>query len=401
MTDARTQAIVRALTAGGAEIRYVGGCVRDTLLHRPIQDIDIATQETPNVVIQRLEDAGLKAVPTGIKHGTVTAIVDGLSVEVTTLRRDVKTDGRHAEVAFTTDFREDAARRDFTINALSATPDGAVYDYFDGLSDLAARFVRFVGRPHERIQEDYLRILRFFRFHAHYGGGAPDAEALAACRANADGLDQLSGERVRDELLKILAAPSPANILVDMRGRIPYSITSCRKPRISARCACSPGWKQPGLRRPDITPDPLRRLAAVLEVDRDGALAVAERLKLSNDQRDRLRDLAALSPGDSDLHLDPEASDHDLRVQVYRLGAERLRDRALIAWAAERAESGRPASARTAAWIRLLDMAANWSPPEPAGTRARCLDPRSRPRSTRGRIGACGRGNLDRLGLPR
>lgn len=139
MTDARTQAIVRALTAGGAEIRYVGGCVRDTLLHRPIQDIDIATQETPNVVIQRLEDAGLKAVPTGIKHGTVTAIVDGLSVEVTTLRRDVKTDGRHAEVAFTTDFREDAARRDFTINALSATPDGAVYDYFDGLSDLAAR----------------------------------------------------------------------------------------------------------------------------------------------------------------------------------------------------------------------------------------------------------------------
>lgn len=172
MTDARTQAIVRALTAGGAEIRYVGGCVRDTLLHRPIQDIDIATQETPNVVIQRLEDAGLKAVPTGIKHGTVTAIVDGLSVEVTTLRRDVKTDGRHAEVAFTTDFREDAARRDFTINALSATPDGAVYDYFDGLSDLAARFVRFVGRPHERIQEDYLRILRFFRFHAHYGGGA-------------------------------------------------------------------------------------------------------------------------------------------------------------------------------------------------------------------------------------
>lgn len=336
IADARTQAIVRALTAGGAEVRFVGGCVRDALLHKPIKDIDIATQETPDVVVRRLEDAGLKAVPTGIRHGTVTAVADGLTIEVTTLRRDVKTDGRHAEVAFTTDFREDAARRDFTMNALSATPDGAVYDYFDGLSDLAERVVRFVGRPQERIQEDYLRILRFFRFHAHYGKGEAEPEALRACRANVDGLRRLSGERVRDELLKILAAPTPALALVEMRGAAVLEHILPEAVHFDTLRVLA--WLETaGLRREGIGPDPLRRLAAVLEVDRDGALAVAARLKLSNAERDRLVDLAA--PRDGEPKPDPSADPHGLRVQAYRLGGALLRDRGLVLWAAEPSHS--------------------------------------------------------------
>ncbi|EKV26612.1 tRNA nucleotidyltransferase [Caenispirillum salinarum AK4] len=362
MQDARTRAVVRALTAGGAEVRFVGGCVRDALLHKAIKDIDIATQETPEVVIQRLQDAGLKAVPTGLEHGTVTAVADGLSIEVTTLRRDVKTDGRHAEVAFTTDFREDAARRDFTMNALSATPDGAVFDYFDGLSDLAARVVRFVGRPHERIREDYLRILRFFRFHAHYGEGAAQAEALRACRANAAGLDHLSGERVRDELLKILDAPDPARVLVEMRGETVLDRILPEAAHFDSLRVLS--WLETsGLRRPGVEPDALRRLAALVAVDHDGARALAERLKLSNADRDRLAALAA--PRTDDPEPDPAADDHGLRVQTYRLGPERLRDRALILWAGERAGTGRLDSARTARWMRLMDVALDWTPPSP------------------------------------
>jgi poly(A) polymerase len=367
MTDGRTQAVIAALTAGGAEVRFVGGCVRDALLHRPIKDIDLATQEPPEMVVKRLECAGLKAVPTGIAHGTVTAVSDGLSIEITTLRRDVATDGRHAEVAFSTDFREDAARRDFTMNALSATPDGAVYDYFDGLSDLAARVVRFVGRPQERIREDYLRILRFFRFHAHYGEGEPLAEALSACRANAKGLDQLSGERIRDELLKTLAAPAPANVLVTMRGESVLDHVLPEAAHFDTLRVLA--WLETaGLRRDDISPDPLRRLAALLAVDRDGARMVADRLRLSTVDRDRLADLTAPTPASPEP--DPAAAPHEMRVQAYHLGPARLRDRTLILWARERASVGRLDSARSAAWLRLLDTALGWTPP-PAPVRGR------------------------------
>ncbi|SOD96068.1 CCA tRNA nucleotidyltransferase [Caenispirillum bisanense] len=360
MRDARTAAVIAALSAGGAEVRFVGGCVRDALLHRAVKDVDIATPETPDVVIRRLEDAGLRAVPTGLDHGTVTAVADGMSFEVTTLRRDVATDGRHAEVAFTDSFREDAARRDFTMNALSATPDGAVYDYFDGLADLAARKVRFVGRPQQRIREDYLRILRFFRFHAHYGAGAPDHEALKACGMEAAGLARLSGERVRDELLKILAAPQPAEALLEMRGErvleqvLPEAVHIGRLRTLA--------WiETAGLRREWLTPDPLRRLAAVVENDRPAVLALAERLRLSNDQRDRLADLAAPAAGSPEP--EPALDDAGLRRLAYGLGNARLRDRALVLWAAERVAQGHPDSRRTGLWIRLLDFAAEWTPP--------------------------------------
>lgn len=360
MTAAPTQRVVAALRTGGAEVRFVGGCVRDALLNRVNKDIDIATPETPDVVLTRLEDAGIRAIPTGIEHGTVTAVADGMAFEITTLRRDVKTDGRHAEVAFTDDFRADAARRDFTMNALSATPDGRVYDYFDGLADLGARRVRFVGRPHQRIQEDYLRILRFFRFHAHYGEGAPDLEALKACGANVDGLSRLSGERVRDELLKILAAPAPAVVLLDMRGeRVLQAVlpeaehldTLRVLTWLETRALCLDG----------IGPDPLRRLGCILETDRDGARAVAERLRLSNEQRDRLTDIAAPPPGTPDP--DPEADAAAVRRQVYRRGGQWVVDRALILWAAERVARGTTDSARSRRWVALLEIALTWTPP--------------------------------------
>ena len=193
-----TRAVIDALEKDGTRVRFIGGCVRDAIAHRPVQDIDIATPDPPETVIALLEGAGIRAIPTGLDHGTVTAVSGGASFEVTTLRKDVATDGRHATVEFTDDWLEDAKRRDFTINAMSATPDGDVFDPFDGISDLAHGRVRFIGLARDRIAEDYLRILRFFRFHGSYGRPPVDKDALAACRAHADGLSELSGERIRD-----------------------------------------------------------------------------------------------------------------------------------------------------------------------------------------------------------
>ena len=191
------------------EARVVGGAVRDALAGRPITDIDLATPRTPEQVTKALQEAGIRVVPTGIDHGTVTAVLGERSFEITTLRRDVETDGRHAVVAFTDDWRTDAARRDFTINAMSMARDGEVFDYFGGIADLRAGIVRFVGDPATRIAEDHLRILRYFRFFARYSAGPADAAALAAIRAGASGLGKLSAERVWSELSRILAVPDP------------------------------------------------------------------------------------------------------------------------------------------------------------------------------------------------
>ncbi|MEM8569571.1 MAG: CCA tRNA nucleotidyltransferase [Pseudomonadota bacterium] len=213
--EPRTQSVMHALVASGGRAWFVGGCVRNTILGRPIQDIDIATDLQPEAVISKADAAGLKAVPTGIAHGTVTVVADGKPFEVTTLRRDLETDGRHAQVAFTSDIVADAQRRDFTMNALYADATGRVTDPVGGLPDLETRRVRFVGAPEQRIAEDYLRILRFFRFHAWYGDPKPglDPPALAACAAAADGLELLSRERVSAELTKLLSAPDPAPAL--------------------------------------------------------------------------------------------------------------------------------------------------------------------------------------------
>lgn len=283
MTAPESRAVLAALAAGGADARFVGGCVRDAWLGRPVKDIDIATHAPPSLVMELLAAAGIRAIPTGIAHGTVTALSGGKPYEITTLRRDVESFGRHARVEFTDDWVEDAARRDLTMNALSCTADGLIHDPFGGLGDLAAGRVRFVGDARRRIAEDVLRLLRFFRFQAHYGRGEPDAEAMAACVALAPRLPTLSGERVRGELFRLLTAPDPAavwRLMID-RGVMGHLLpTATATERLDRLARLERDLAEP--------PDPTRRLAAVLETDRAGALAVAETLRLSNTERDRL-----------------------------------------------------------------------------------------------------------------
>jgi len=302
-----------ALGAGEGLVRYVGGVVRDTLLGLPVADIDLATILTPDESSRRIRHAGFKAVPTGISHGTITAVLPDGPVEVTTLRRDVATDGRHAEVAFTDDWREDAARRDFTINALSADPrDGTIHDYFGGESDLADRRVRFIGAPLERIAEDHLRILRFFRFHARFGEGPPDVEGLDACTARANDLMALSRERIAQEMLRLLGVADPAPTLAVM---IAHGILRPVLPEIDeagvARLAAL-------VRRERGHGDAVRRLAALLPTDKTIAESVAVRLKLSNAQRMRLSRAADAAPKG------------DPRAIAYAVGVESARDLALL-----------------------------------------------------------------------
>ena len=306
--------LLRTLGAGDGETRFVGGCVRDTLLGLAVSDVDLATRLTPEEVARRLGKAGIKAVPTGIAHGTITAVIGGAPVEVTTLRRDVATDGRRATIAFTGDWREDAARRDFTINALLADPvSSQVVDYFGGVADLAARRVRFIGEPLQRIAEDHLRILRFFRFHARFGAGAPDAEALEACAARANDLMALSRERIADELLKLLGLPNPAPTVALM---IANGILRPVLPEIRAadRLTALVGAEAEAR----IAAEPIRRLAALLPADPEVAAAVAARLRLSKRAARRL--VSAVDPT-----LDaPEPL-------AYRIGNAEAVDRFLLA----------------------------------------------------------------------
>ena len=341
MGEAGTRRVMAALAAGGTAVRFVGGCVRDALLGRPVVDIDIATPDPPERAMRKLEDAGLRALPTGIDHGTVSALADGRRYEVTTLRRDVETDGRRARVAFTDDWRADAARRDFTFNAMSADPDGRVYDYFGGLADLRAGCVRFVGDPRARIDEDHLRLLRFWRFHAHYGRAAPRAAERAACRAAAPLLDRLSGERIREELLKLLAAPDPVPSVAAMAedgvfAVLPFSTVAVGA--LAALIALEPVYDR----------DPLRRLAALMPADPQArtADAVAARLRLSRAQRARLLATAAATP------LESRAA---LRAALHRAGQAAILDRVLLA--AARAGVGPAAVADD-----LAEIAA-WSAP--------------------------------------
>lgn len=303
--------VVAALGPGQA--RIVGGAVRDTLLGIDTADVDIATPHDPQRVIALLEAAQIKAVPTGIDHGTITAVASDQVYEVTTLRRDVSTDGRRATVAFTDDWREDAARRDFTINALYADPDtGEIHDYFGGIPDLAARRVRFIGDPLIRIAEDHLRILRFFRFVARFGDMA-DPEGLQACTDRANDLMALSRERIANELLRLLVAPRAVEVVALMIERgifVPVlpEITDIARFAALAASEAAAG----------IAPDPIRRLAALLPPDVETAASVGARLKLSNKQRQRLEN-AALPP------------DAEPRPLAYRLGVDFALDRLLLA----------------------------------------------------------------------
>jgi len=284
-----------AVLAALPEARIVGGAVRDALAGRAVADVDLATPRPPADVVAALRAAGLKSAPTGIDHGTVTAIAHHRGFEVTTLRHDVATDGRHAVVAFTDDFAADAARRDFTINAMSMTPDGEVFDYFGGIADLRAGRVRFVGDAATRIAEDFLRILRFFRFQARYGIGAPDAEAVAAIRAGVPGLARLSAERVWSELKRIVAAPDP-RAAVALMAETGVLAATLPEGAASERLAALVATGAP--------PDPMLRLAALLDGD---AAALAARLRPSSAEA---AFLVALRTAPS---LPAESTDDDLR----------------------------------------------------------------------------------------
>ena len=342
MVDPATLAVLEALAAGEAQARFVGGSVRDALLGQRIGDIDIATPAPPERVIELLEKRGIKVVPTGLAHGTVTAIAGTppRHFEITTLRRDVETYGRRARVAFDADWAADAARRDFTINAIFLDPDGTVHDPVGGLADLQARRVRFVGDPATRIAEDVLRILRYYRFEARFGAGLGDPHARAACRALAHLLPTLSAERVAQELVKLLETSDPIAALRMMveDGVLSMILREARRlDRLRQMIAIEP------------EPDPLRRLAALVEVDGAGAFALAERLHFPNAWRDRLHGLAAPWP------IDPSADIAAQRRALYRLGTERYRDIALLL-----AAEGAMSRDRLA---ELLAFARNWTPP--------------------------------------
>jgi poly(A) polymerase len=309
--------LLTALNAGVGTARFVGGAVRDTLLGLPVQDVDIATTLTPQAVLDCLKSAGIKAVPTGIDHGTVTAIVAGAPVEITTLRRDVSTDGRRATVAYTDDWREDAARRDFTINALYADPlSSEIFDYFGGLTDLSDRRLRFIGSADARIAEDHLRIMRYFRFLARYGRGEPDEVAYRACIAGANSLMALSRERIADELMKLLAVTDPAPAL---RLMVDGAILRAVLPEIDAAGVDRLAHIIVREGEAAIAPSALRRLCALLPADTAIADGIAARLKLSNKARKRIA--AALAPAI------PATTPQAL---AYRIGKEAAVDRCLL-----------------------------------------------------------------------
>ncbi len=346
LTADATRAVMAALAAaGGADCaRFVGGCVRNAVLGAPIDDVDIATVLTPEAVVRALNAAGLKSVPTGMEHGTVTAISERQPFEITTLRRDVSTDGRRATVAFTDDWAEDAARRDFRLNALYADAKGVILDPTGaGYDDALAGRIVFVGEPEQRIEEDYLRILRFYRFFAWYGRGAPDAAAVTACAALAEGVERLSAERVSKEVLKLLAAPDPRPAMRLMQdagvlGRIlpPRDDLMLFEAMVG------------------VSPDPVLRLSALLPADVETVRASANRLRLSNAQKDRL--IAAVR-----APLDPHVSDAQARAIIWREGRQAFEDRVRRAWAA---------GAEAARMQALLALAADWTPPKlPVGGR--------------------------------
>ncbi len=339
--------LLAVLDRDGEEARVVGGAVRNSLLDEPPGDIDIATTAVPREVVRRVEAAGYKAVPTGIEHGTITVIANGKPFEVTTLREDVETFGRHATVAFGRDWRRDAQRRDFTINALSVAADGTLYDYAGGLADIAERRVRFIGEAATRIAEDYLRILRFFRFHAVYGRGLPDADGVHACIAGRAGLEQLSRERIRMEMLKLLLAPhavptlavmTESGLLETVLGGVPLLASLSNMIKLEATLA--------------LAPDAVRRLGALGVAVAEDAERLRDRLRLANAEYERLASMA-----ENWWRISSAWDERQARALLYRLAPERFTDRMLLAW------SRSPEGAADAQWHVLATLPARWEAP--------------------------------------
>ncbi len=318
-----TRAVFAALTAEGAEARAVGGAIRNALMGTPVKDVDIATTALPADVMRLAAKAGLHAIPTGIEHGTITVVAHHVPFEVTTLRRDVETFGRHARVTFTTDWAEDARRRDFTMNALYCTSDGTVHDPLGGYADLVARRIRFIGDARERIREDFLRTLRFFRFLAEYGdAAAPDPDGLAAAVAEKAGLANLSGERIRAELLRLLAAPGAVAAIGAMQqsGLLEPVLGATGNMEALRRLVAI----EQALGR---TPDPVLRLAALTLGGTQSPADLQQRLRLSTAETTRLAHAAAADPA-----FDPRAAEPAAQAFIYRHGPEAFVDGAVMDW---------------------------------------------------------------------
>ena len=348
LEDPGVRRIFAVFDGAGEETRIAGGAVRDALAGRWPAEVDFATTATPGEVMRRAAEAGLRTVPTGIAHGTVTVIVEGRPFELTTLRRDVATDGRRAVVAFGRDWEEDARRRDFTINGLFLDARGTVHDFVGGAQDLKAGRVRFIGAPRTRIREDYLRILRFFRFFAGYGAGAPDPEALSAAIRERHGLDHLSRERVRAELLKFLLAPRAPEVAALMAatgflGAILGGVPRVGRLRRLAQIETALGDK----------PDALLRLGALALFIPENAQTLRERLRLSNEETERLHAMAG-QPVPT-----PDRAAEERKAWLYRLGARAFRDRVLLAWADDA-----DAATDDRSWRALLALPDLWPVPK-------------------------------------
>jgi len=357
MKAAETRTLFKALKSGGNEARFIGGCVRNALVGLPVKDIDIATTETPHRVLKLLKAANIKAIPTGLEHGTVTAVINSIHYEITTLRIDAENHGRRATVAFTDDWVADAQRRDFTINTMSSTIEGDVFDPLSGMDDLDKRRVRFVGSPKLRIEEDVLRLLRFFRFHSTFGGNIVDQAAITACRTLAPRLNELSAERVQSELFKILEAPNTFNTMILMNNEqvLKYVLPEAKNfSRLRTMV-----WLETHLYNIDtVYPDKLRRLAAMLPIDEAGHAALAKRLRLSNQQCSRLAIMTNFTH-----FLTPELSQLKHNHALYDLGADNFRDLALLNWAQEKTIERQHFPERTEHWIDLIDAADTWQQP--------------------------------------
>lgn len=363
MRGVAIEAIFEALPKGST--RFVGGCVRNAVMGRAASDIDLATQLTPQEIVSALDTAGIRHIPTGIDHGTVTAIIQKRPYEITSLRRDVETDGRRAVVAFTQDWTEDAQRRDLTFNALYADYDGLVFDPTGlGLSDLADRRFRFVGEAAARVTEDYLRILRYFRFLAWYGeGGTAEAASLTACRDHAEGLLTLSAERVWSEIKKLLSAPSPERAVRIMLTQnvletiLPEASNAEGLERLIALEArekeARAGKTQEGKTREGLPPDPLLRLMAMASRDPLQIARLVKRLKMSKAEASRLMGWAMDSTS-----LDPHSGERDKRAVIYSAGAQPITDRARLRAA------GEDDPIKSARWLSYCELAQSWTPPD-------------------------------------
>ena len=347
LTSGGTARVLRLLNADGEEARVVGGAVRNALLKLPPGDIDIATTALPEEVMRRARDAGIKSVPTGIDHGTITLVVDGHPYEVTTLREDTETYGRKARVVFGRDWVRDAERRDFTMNGLSVDAAGVVHDHVGGLADIATRRVRFIGDPDQRIAEDYLRVLRFFRIHAAFGAGGPDREGYLACIRARTGLATLSAERVRTEMLKLLVAHGAVVAAVAMVDG------GLLQPLIGGVAYTGPLAAMIAIERElGLPADAIRRLAALTVALTEDAKRVATKLRLSNAEAKALD-----SMGHRWWRLATKDEDGARRL-LYRLGAERYRDRVLLAWARAGGDVG------SVRWRELAELPQRWSAPK-------------------------------------